>query len=152
MKLTRIDIEASRYRALNRRRSLRDMLLNITTVDGAVFRGARVCLHKQNNENSRRPHFAYYFSVILDGKRWKSCEWQVLIHPTKMSNARRIERFNAAVTMTMTYLLALPEREPPRCELCGGVITRAGRKVRYCSSACQKAGTVKRAYHRKRSA
>lgn len=147
-----LDIAASHYRSVNRRRALRHMLLNITTVDGAVFRGARVCLHKQCNEHSRRSHFAYYFSVILDGKRWKSGSWQVLLNPTKASNARRIERFDAAVTLTISYLLTLPEREPKRCELCGNVITRAGRKLRYCSSVCQKAGTAKRRYQRRKSA
>lgn len=116
-----LDIAASHYRGINRRRALRHMLLNITTVDGAVFRGARVCLHKQNNEHSRRPHHAYYFSVILDGKRWKSCEWQVLLNPTKTSNARRVERFNAAIAQTIGYLLTLPERAPKLCELCGNV-------------------------------
>lgn len=134
--ITRDVIATAHSRALSQRRHIRHMLLNVTTVEGAIWRGWRVCLVKHENVHATRPHIAYMFQVIGDGD-WRSRQWQVLFEPTRSSGKRTQQRFEAAITETVTHLLNLDEREPDRCLRCEAVITRPGTRVQFCTEACQ---------------
>lgn len=151
--ITRADITTIHQRLLAPRLMLRRMLLNITTVESGIYRGARVSLHKVDNTLNHRPHFAYYFSVVIDGRKWTSRDWDRLLNPTKVSSRSAREFREEALTQTINYLLSLPEREAIRCPNCDEVVKRKNVRAKFCSDKCYKRyGSKAQAQRRKQGA
>lgn len=130
-------IADTHQRLLAPRLAIRRMLLNITTVEGALWRGARVCLHKQDYEDSRGRHL-FYYAVISGATRWTSQPWQVSSEPTRARGRNERAQRQAAVAETVSYLLALQEVEAQRCAFCGGVIVKRKAGAKFCSDGCYK--------------
>lgn len=150
--ITRADVANVHHRLLGERLRIRQVLNNLTTVETAIVQGARVRLHKQDNAGYTSPHYAYYFSAVLDGVVWASREWHVKFNPTRMSGRQARDDYHAALAETVSYLAALPDAEPPRCGHCGEVLIRRNTRAKYCSNNCRRNAGHHRRYQRKRSA
>lgn len=135
--ITRADVANVHHRLLSERLRLRHALLEITTVEPLIWRGARVCLRKQANVASSSPHYLYYFAIIIGGETWKSAAWKVLMEPTRASRHQTKARYHVAVTETISYMLAMVEREPERCHNCDAVLKVDSATARFCCYACQ---------------
>lgn len=131
----RATLESIHARKLSERRHLRHLLVNVTTAQAELYRGARVCLRRQANVNHVMPHHAGYFVVITD-VLWASRKWRMLLYPTRTSGRKERDQFYAAVNETITYLLALEEREPTCCAQCGAILRLDHLTARFCNAVC----------------